>query len=209
MGMSRSAGRCAQDMTDRTVTKKGILLITRKLGPKRRAEYFSDKLETYTLPLEKESWWYLASEKSSKFLSLSKFGRFWKLYPQIGSTSELSPELPQQYSLRFRDFRVVKIVIGLEHAFAGPGWAWKPHKSKDQIFYIETMSKKFLNSEKKISIKKNRFFFGKKIPEKMPEISGFFGNFFTEKKNENFLIEKKKYFFRSWEFFWGEGIVSM
>ena len=39
---------------------------------------------------------------------------------------------------------------GLENAFAGPGWAWKPHKSKDQIFLHRNYVQKNLNSEKNI-----------------------------------------------------------
>ena len=59
-----------------------------------------------------------------------------------------------------------KIFTGLENAFVGTGWSWKPHKSKEHIFYIEIILKKNLNSEKKwenFSIEKQfRKFFGEK-----------------------------------------------
>ena len=72
-----------------------------------------------------------------------------------------------------------KIFTGLENAFAGPGWVWKPHKSKDQIFYIETMSKKISQLRKKITFfldqKNFEIFFGKKNHEKCsPKIRTFF-----------------------------------
>ena len=94
-----------------------------------------------------------------------------------------------------------KIFTGLENAFAGPGWAWKPHKSKDHKFLHRNYIQKIFNSEKNMfffSIKMFSFFFGKKksrkmLPEKIQEffdmskISGFF----RAKKNLIFLIEKK------------------
>ena len=40
-----------------------------------------------------------------------------------------------------------KITTGLENTFAGSGWPWKTHKSKDLIFYIESIPNIFLNSK--------------------------------------------------------------
>ena len=83
-----------------------------------------------------------------------------------------------------------KIFTGLENAFAGPGWAWKPHKSKDQIFYIETMSKKISQLRKKFSFfldqKNFDFFFRPKIFTKIfPEKSDFFQDFKFQNFDEN------------------------
>ena len=69
-----------------------------------------------------------------------------------------------------------KIFTGLENAFVGTGWSWKPHKSKEHIFYIETILKKYLNSEKKIGKifdrkKISKFFRRKKNPEKSDQNS--------------------------------------
>ena len=73
-----------------------------------------------------------------------------------------------------------KIFTGLENAFAGPGWVWKPHKSKDHIFYIETMSKKIFSTPKK-----NTFFLDQKNFENFSGEKKITKNF--PEKSENFL----------------------
>ena len=45
------------------------------------------------------------------------------------------------------------IFTGLENVFAGPGWPWKTHKSKDYIFYIEVIPQIFFS--KKFGVEKN------------------------------------------------------
>ena len=117
-----------------------------------------------------------------------------------------------------------KIFTGLENAFVGTGWSWKPHKSKEHIFLHRNYTQKNLNSEKNGNIfrsKKNpKNFRRKKIPEKSDPKSKnsdfqkkwFFENlnfdqifreiFFVENFSENFFDRKiSPFFFRSWDFF--------
>ena len=50
---------------------------------------------------------------------------------------------------RNNQFQIMqKIFTGLENAFVGPGWSWKPHKSKEHIFLHRNYTKKYLNSDK-------------------------------------------------------------
>ena len=65
-----------------------------------------------------------------------------------------------------------QIFTGLENAFAGPGWAWKPHKSKDQIFLHRNYVQKISQLRKKnfFSRSKNfRIFLAKKITKMFPK----------------------------------------
>ena len=65
----------------------------------------------------------------------------------------------------------VKIFTGLENAFAGPGWVWKPHKSEDHNFlhrnYTPPKKKSrlrfFFSSSFFFSTLKNRRFFGENL----------------------------------------------
>ena len=78
---------------------------------------------------------------------------------------------------------MLKIFTGLENVFAGPGWVWKPHKSKDQIFLHRNYIQKYFSTPKK-----NMFFPDRK------KIRKFFGHF--SEKIRNFFFElEKTYFF--------------
>ena len=106
---------------------------------------------------------------------------------------------------------MIKKFNGLENVFAGPGWVWKPYKSKDRIFLHRNYIQKYFSTPKKICFfsieKKIEFFSAKKISEKSCpknpkffQVSNFgiseFRNLTLEKKSD-FSIEKKTYFFRS------------
>ena len=75
-----------------------------------------------------------------------------------------------------------KIFTELENAFAGPGWAWKPHKSKDHIFLHRSYTQIFSQLQKK-------YFFldRKKIGKKCRKKIDFFS---PEKSGEFFEISK-------------------
>ena len=85
-----------------------------------------------------------------------------------------------------------KIFTGLENAFAGPGWVWKPHKSKDQIFLHRNYVQKISQRRKKIYFfsrsKKFRFFFS--ITKNHEKISRKISIFFQIPKFQNFKILK-------------------
>ena len=77
----------------------------------------------------------------SKLVSSPHFGG------TLGSKRQTMGEEPSKIhrlesgNIPFRNMQ--NTITGLENAFAGPGWPWKPHKSKEQIFYIEVIPKFF------------------------------------------------------------------
>ena len=72
------------------------------------------------------------------------------------------------------------IFTGLENAFAGPGWTWKHHKSKDHKFlHSKLYPKKNLISEKNIFLLDQNIF----------------------RKKNDFFWSSKKYFFSELRFF--------
>ena len=74
-----------------------------------------------------------------------------------------------------------QISTGLENSFAGPGWVWKPHKSKDQIFLHRNYVQIFFSTPKKYI-----FFLD---PKK-------FRNFFRQKKSHEKISRKIRKHFR-------------
>ena len=71
-------------------------------------------------------------------------------------------------NIPFRNMQ--NICTGLENAFAGPGWLWKPHKSKDHIFLHRNYTQKKFATPKKIIFFRDRNFFSKKnVEEKIRE----------------------------------------
>ena len=118
-----------------------------------------------------------------------------------------------------------KIFTGLENAFVGTGWSWKPHKSKEHIFLHRNYTQKISQLRKKnenFSIEKNfRNFFDEKKSRKIrPKIESstlkkknFSGRkiwnfrFLVGFSGENFSSKTFSIFFRSWENLWS--IVSM
>ena len=50
-------------------------------------------------------------------------------------------------NIPFRNMQ--NIFTGLENAFAGPGWPWKPHKSKEHIFLHRSYTQIFFATPKK------------------------------------------------------------
>ena len=73
----------------------------------------------------------------------------------LGSKRQTMGEEPSKIrgNIPFRNMQ--NIFTGLENAFAGPGWPWKPHKSKEQIFLHRSYTQKiFATLKKKIAIEK-------------------------------------------------------
>ena len=92
-----------------------------------------------------------------------------------------------------------KIFTGLENAFAGLGWVWKPQKSKDQIFLHRNYAQFFFSTPKKIYFFSRSKKFSKKFPakkkitKKFPKNPKIFSDFeiskfeiFEISKSENF-----------------------
>ena len=73
---------------------------------------------------------------------------------------------------------------GLENAFVGTGWSWKPHKSKEHIFLHRNYTQKNISTPKKkekFSIEKKSDFFDEKKSRKIrPKIENFRFSFFLK-----------------------------
>ena len=108
-----------------------------------------------------------------------------------------------------------KIFTGLENAFAGPGWVWKPHKSKDQIVLHRNYIQKYFSTPKKnmffsrfkkfsifFSAKKNQKNVAPKNPKNFQDFSAnIFRDFFPPKKSGK--KSRKKHIFSELRFFSG------
>ena len=93
----------------------------------------------------------------------------------MGSKQQTMGEEPSKIrgNIPFRNMQ--NIFTGLENAFAGPGWPWKPHKSKEQIFLHRSYTPNFFAIEKNVRKKMS-----KKSPRKNFEKSSrFFQNLKT------------------------------
>ena len=75
-------------------------------------------------------------------------------------------------NIPFRNMQ--NIFTGLENAFAGPGWPWKPHKSKDHIFLHRNYVQNFFSTpifyffsklEKKSTKNFEKKIFSKNLPK--------------------------------------------
>ena len=112
--------------------------------------------------------------RSSEINSL-KVGGILILGGTLGSKRQTMGEEPSKIhrlesgNIPFRNMQ--NTFTGLENAFAGPGWPWKPHKSKEQIFLHRNYILFFFSQLRKKNRDRNLFSekkYRKKIREKNP-----------------------------------------
>ena len=97
---------------------------------------FSHKLHYFYFPLKKIPYKKSVWAQISNFLKMVVFAKKWR--PNL-----LRVPYTHRIDRENNQFQIMqKIFTGLENAFVGTGWSWKPHKSKEHIFYIEIIFKK-------------------------------------------------------------------
>ena len=98
-------------------------------------------------------------------------------------------------NIPFRNMQ--KIFTGPENTFAVPGWPWKPHKSKDNIFLHRSYTPKIFSTKKNVFSRSKTFSeknVSKKSPRKNSKNPKFFRFFKILEIFKIFKILKKRFF---------------
>ena len=122
---------------------------------------------TFSEAQKKSDWKKIFFSWRKMILKIFVFGNFEILWTFLNNPYWKIPHT-HRIDRGNKQFQIMqKISTGLENAFVNTGWSWKSHKSKERIFYIETILHKNSQLRKKkwknFDRKKIKKFWTKKI----------------------------------------------